>query len=34
VYPGGHSLETIQAHLGSMLVFAGRALSPSAGTLR
>ncbi len=29
VYPGGHSLETIQAHLGSMLAFAGRALSPS-----
>jgi enterochelin esterase-like enzyme len=29
VYPGGHSLETIQAHLGSMLVFAGRALSRS-----
>ncbi len=28
VYPGGHSLETIQAHLGSMLAFAGRALSP------
>ncbi len=30
VYPGGHSLETIQAHLGSMLVFAGRALSPTS----
>jgi S-formylglutathione hydrolase FrmB len=27
VYPGGHSLETIEAHLASMLVFAGRALS-------
>ena len=27
VYPGGHSLETVQAHLGSMLVFAGRALA-------
>src|SRR5271154_1829193 len=26
VYPGGHSLETIAAHLGSMLTFAGRAL--------
>lgn len=29
VYPGGHSLETIQAHLPSMLAFAGRALSQS-----
>ena len=27
VYPGGHSLETIEAHLGSMLAFAGHALS-------
>jgi enterochelin esterase-like enzyme len=27
VYPGGHSLETLHAHLGSMLAFAGRALS-------
>jgi hypothetical protein len=27
VYPGGHTLETIQAHLGSMLAFAGHALS-------
>jgi len=27
VYPGEHSLETIRAHLGSMLVFAGRALA-------
>jgi enterochelin esterase-like enzyme len=27
VYPGGHSLETIEAHLGSMLAFAGGALS-------
>lgn len=27
VYPGGHSLETLHAHLGSMLVYAGRALS-------
>jgi enterochelin esterase-like enzyme len=26
VYPGGHSLETVQAHLASMLVFAGRSL--------
>ncbi len=27
VFPGGHSLETVQAHLGSMLAFAGRGLS-------
>jgi hypothetical protein len=27
VYPGEHSLETVQAHLTSMLVFAGRALA-------
>jgi S-formylglutathione hydrolase FrmB len=27
VYSGDHSLETIQSHLGSMLTFAGRALS-------
>jgi enterochelin esterase-like enzyme len=26
VYPGGHSLETIEAHLEHMLIFAGRAL--------
>ncbi len=26
IYPGEHNLETIEAHLGSMLVFAGRAL--------
>jgi acetyl esterase/lipase len=26
VYPGGHSLETLEAHLGTMLAFAGRAL--------
>ncbi len=26
VYPGGHSLETVQAHLAGMLVFAGRSL--------
>jgi len=31
LYPGTHSLETIQAHLGHMLAFAGRALSPSPG---
>ncbi len=29
IYPGGHSLETIEAHLGSMLAFAGHALSQS-----
>jgi enterochelin esterase-like enzyme len=28
VYSGGHSLETIEAHLESMLTFAGRALLP------
>lgn len=33
VYPGGHSLQTIQAHLGSMLVFAGRALSQNTESL-
>ena len=27
IYPGGHSLETIQSHLGTMLALAGRALS-------
>jgi enterochelin esterase-like enzyme len=27
VYPGDHSMETLQAHLGSMLAFAGRALA-------
>jgi enterochelin esterase-like enzyme len=27
VYPGGHSLETVHAHLASQLVFAGRALT-------
>lgn len=27
VYPGSHSLETVQAHLEGMLVFAGRALT-------
>jgi S-formylglutathione hydrolase FrmB len=26
IYPGGHTMETLQAHLGSMLAFAGRAL--------
>jgi Putative esterase len=30
VYPGEHSLETIEAHLESMLVFAGRALRVSS----
>jgi enterochelin esterase-like enzyme len=30
VYPGGHSLETIEAHLAGMLAFAGRSLSRSA----
>jgi S-formylglutathione hydrolase FrmB len=30
VYPGGHSLETIEAHLATMLAFAGRSLSASA----
>jgi enterochelin esterase-like enzyme len=27
VYPGGHSLETVHAHLASQLVFAGRSLA-------
>jgi enterochelin esterase-like enzyme len=31
VYPGEHNLETVQAHLGSMLRFAGRSLAASAG---
>jgi enterochelin esterase-like enzyme len=26
IYPGGHTMETLQAHLGSMLAFAGHAL--------
>jgi len=30
VYPGGHTMETLQAHLPHMLAFAGRALSKSA----
>jgi enterochelin esterase-like enzyme len=30
VYPGEHSLETVHAHLPSMLVYAGRALSRDA----
>lgn len=30
VYAGGHSLETIEAHLASMVAFAGRALSEGA----
>jgi enterochelin esterase-like enzyme len=29
IYPGGHSLETIEAHLEDMLVFAGHALAAS-----
>jgi S-formylglutathione hydrolase FrmB len=31
VYPGDHSLETLQRHLASMLAFAGRHVSASAG---
>jgi S-formylglutathione hydrolase FrmB len=31
VYPGGHSMETLQAHLASMLTFAGRSLAHVAG---
>ena len=34
VYPGGHSLETIQAHLRGMLAFAGVALSQGGGSPR
>ena len=36
VYPGGHTMETLQAHLGSMLAYAGRALgqAASAGTAK
>jgi enterochelin esterase-like enzyme len=30
IYPGGHSLETVEAHLGSMLAFAGRELAHGA----
>jgi S-formylglutathione hydrolase FrmB len=30
VFPGGHTMETLQAHLGSMLLFAGRSLAPAA----
>jgi enterochelin esterase-like enzyme len=30
VYPGGHTMETLEAHLSSSLTFAGRALSESA----
>jgi enterochelin esterase-like enzyme len=33
VYPGGHSLEMIESHLGNMLVFAGHALSPAPRSL-
>ena len=29
IFPGGHTMETLQAHLGSMLAFAGRALRES-----
>jgi enterochelin esterase-like enzyme len=32
VYPGGHTLETLQAHLGAMLVYAGRALGQQPAT--
>lgn len=32
VYPGEHNLETVQAHLASMLVFAGRALAGAEGS--
>lgn len=31
VYPGGHSLETIEAHLAGMLAFAGRSLATGVG---
>jgi hypothetical protein len=34
VYAGGHSLETVEAHLGSMLVFAGRSLARGSETPR
>jgi S-formylglutathione hydrolase FrmB len=27
VYPGGHSMDTVHAHLTSQLIFAGRALA-------
>jgi enterochelin esterase-like enzyme len=30
VYPGGHSMETLQAHLSSMLLYAGRELQGDA----
>jgi enterochelin esterase-like enzyme len=29
VYPGGHTMETLQAHLAGMLLFAGRSLAPA-----
>ena len=32
IYPGGHSLETVGAHLGSMLTYAGRAFARAAPT--
>jgi enterochelin esterase-like enzyme len=34
VYPGGHNMETLEAHVGHMLDYAGRALAPSAIPLR
>jgi enterochelin esterase-like enzyme len=34
VYPGGHSLDTLHAHLGSMLVYAGRVLSAASPPAR
>ena len=30
VYEGGHSMETLEAHLGHMLLYAGRALAENA----
>ncbi|MEA2315518.1 MAG: putative tributyrin esterase [Solirubrobacteraceae bacterium] len=30
IYPGGHSMETLQSHLAEMLAFAGRTLSAGA----
>src|SRR6185312_14825098 len=30
VYAGGHTMETLQAHLGHMLLYAGRALADNA----
>lgn len=34
VYPGEHSLETVEAHLGEMLTWAGRLLAPTEGRVR